>query len=72
MPVLNAFKRRADPRSYNGASFLGLNGIVIKSHGSADQYAYANAINIACLEIQKSVPDRINTQLGEFLERKAV
>ena len=39
-----------DPRAYNGASFLGLNGIVVKSHGSADGFAYCNAIKTAYYE----------------------
>lgn len=39
MPVLNAFKKQIDPRQYNGASLLGLRGIVIKSHGNADVLA---------------------------------
>ncbi|WP_455217637.1 phosphate acyltransferase PlsX, partial [Kaarinaea lacus] len=47
MPVLNALKRRIDPRQYNGASLLGLQGIVIKSHGSADVVAYSSAIKEA-------------------------
>jgi len=58
-PVLNRFKKRVDPRMYNGASMLGLTGIVIKSHGSADALSYANAIEIALLEVEKSVPDHI-------------
>lgn len=44
LPVLNRFKRRVDHRRYNGASLLGLKGIVIKSHGSADAYAFECAI----------------------------
>ncbi len=40
LPVIRAFRRRMDPRSYNGASFLGLKGIVVKSHGSADSFAF--------------------------------
>jgi len=40
MPVLKAFKNRLDPRRYNGASFLGLRGIVVKSHGGADRVAF--------------------------------
>ena len=58
-PVLNRFKKRVDPRMYNGASMLGLTGIVIKSHGSADVLSYANAIEIALLEVEKSVPEHI-------------
>jgi len=44
MPVLDHFKRRVDHRRYNGASLLGLRGIVIKSHGSADAYAFEHAL----------------------------
>ncbi|MCX8115757.1 MAG: phosphate acyltransferase PlsX, partial [Burkholderiaceae bacterium] len=44
LPVLRRFKRRVDHRRYNGASLLGLRGIVIKSHGSADVYAFERAI----------------------------
>jgi len=59
MPVLNRFKKRVDPRMYNGASMLGLSGIVIKSHGGADVLSYSNAIDIAILEVEKSVPEHI-------------
>lgn len=73
MPVLKAFGRRIDPRRYNGASLVGLQGIVIKSHGSADVLSFANAINEAILEVQKAVPQRISSQLATFLiERRAV
>lgn len=58
-PVLKAFGSRIDPRRYNGASLLGLKGVVIKSHGSADALAYANAIDIALLSIENAVPDTI-------------
>lgn len=50
MPVLNGFKRRVDSRRYNGASFLGLKGIVLKSHGSADEFAFLCAIERAAEE----------------------
>ena len=63
MPVLKAFRRRIDPRRYNGATLLGLRGIVIKSHGGADALAFANAIKVAVLEIREDVPQRISTQL---------
>lgn len=68
-PVLNKFKKRVDPRMYNGASMLGLKGIVIKSHGSADIFSYANAIEIALLEIEKSVPDHIRECMEPILNR---
>ncbi|HET7587287.1 MAG TPA: phosphate acyltransferase PlsX [Gammaproteobacteria bacterium] len=69
-PVLRALKRRLDPRLYNGASLLGLNGIVIKSHGSADQVSFANAIRIATLEAEKQVPKRITRLLESQLAKE--
>ena len=70
MPVLRAFRKRIDPGAYNGASLLGLKGIVIKSHGGADVNAYANAIEIAALEVQKSVPEQIQQHIQPLLERQ--
>lgn len=73
MPVLNALRRRIDPRAYNGASLVGLRGIVIKSHGSADEFSFATAIGEAVLEVEKNVPEKIKEQLGGLLEeRRAV
>ncbi|MFP4610181.1 MAG: phosphate acyltransferase PlsX [Thiohalophilus sp.] len=72
MPVLKAFKKRIDPREYNGASLLGLQGIVIKSHGSADAYSFTTAISEAVLEVNKNVPARITRVLeGQLAERQA-
>lgn len=63
MPVLKAFKRRLDPRLYNGASFLGLRGIVVKSHGGADVVGFENAIHVAVKEARSGVLRRITEQL---------
>jgi len=63
LPVIRAFRRRMDPRSYNGASFLGLKGIVVKSHGSADSYAFGVAIDQAIEEAANGVLQRITAQL---------
>lgn len=63
MPVLKAFKRRLDPRRYNGASFLGLRGIVVKSHGGADSFAFLHAIHTAVEEARSGVLRRITDQL---------
>lgn len=63
MPVLKSFKKRLDPRRYNGASFLGLRGIVVKSHGGADQLAYISAIHVAIEEARSGVLRRITEQL---------
>ncbi len=69
LPVLRAFRRRIDPREYNGASFVGLRGIVIKSHGSADVIAFARAISEALAEIRKNVPERISQHLESALSQ---
>jgi phosphate acyltransferase len=63
MPVLRAFKRRLDPRRYNGASFLGLRGVVVKSHGGADSFAFLHAIDTAIEEARSGVLRRITEQL---------
>ncbi|MEO8419398.1 MAG: phosphate acyltransferase PlsX [Methylophilaceae bacterium] len=63
MPVLKAFKRRLDPRRYNGASFLGLRGIVVKSHGGADSFSFLQAIHTAIEESRSGVLRRITEQL---------
>lgn len=68
MPALKALGKRIDPRHYNGASFAGLNGVVIKSHGSADALAFANAIRVAMLEVEKDVPARISHLLDSALQ----
>jgi glycerol-3-phosphate acyltransferase PlsX len=60
-PVLKRLGKRIDPRRYNGASLLGLRGIVIKSHGSADALALENALSIARLEAKKNLISLINT-----------
>ncbi|MDH5181458.1 MAG: phosphate acyltransferase PlsX [Gammaproteobacteria bacterium] len=70
LPILRAFKKRFDPREYNGASLVGLQGIVIKSHGGADAVAFSNAINEAVLEIEKNVPARIRQQLENILVKE--
>jgi len=69
MPVLNSVKQRLDPRRYNGASLLGLNGIVIKSHGSADISSFCNAIKIANIEIEKSVPQKISKEIESYFSQ---
>ncbi|MFP4080112.1 MAG: phosphate acyltransferase PlsX [Ectothiorhodospira sp.] len=70
MPVLKALRRRIDPRAYNGASLLGLQGVVIKSHGGADAVAFLNAIRIARVEAEKRVPQRIDKRLEELLNQE--
>lgn len=71
LPVLRSLRRRMDPRRYNGASLLGLKGIVIKSHGGADVVSFENAIRIAKKEVHADVPNRIARQIGTHLSAGA-
>ena len=64
LPVINAFKRRVDPRRYNGASLLGLRGIVVKSHGDADSIAFEFAIERAAEEVRNGVLRRISERMA--------
>jgi glycerol-3-phosphate acyltransferase PlsX len=66
MPVLRAFRDRMDHRRYNGASLLGLKGIVIKSHGSADRYAFGQALERAVEEVRNDVPQRIERRMAQM------
>ncbi len=66
-PVLKSFKNRIDPRLYNGASFLGLRGLVIKSHGGADTLAFKTAIKLAEIELKKNVIKKISDQVEKSL-----
>jgi glycerol-3-phosphate acyltransferase PlsX len=66
LPVLKAFKGDMDPRAYNGASLLGLNGIIIKSHGSADVFAYKHAIQQAVEEVRGGLLRRIADQVSAY------
>ena len=68
MIVLNSFKKVADPRKYNGASLLGLKGIIVKSHGGADSFAFNNSLKIALKEVNKDVPSCIDKKLKEILD----
>jgi glycerol-3-phosphate acyltransferase PlsX len=61
-----ALKRRMDPRIYNGGSFLGLNGIVIKSHGGTDDFGFASAIKFACEYVRADVVSRIAADISRF------
>ena len=64
LPVLKAFKRRVDPRRYNGATLVGLKGVVIKSHGSADVLAFVHALKWAYAEAAHGVLDRIAARMA--------
>lgn len=68
MRSLRALRNRADPRRYNGASLLGLRGTVVKSHGSADVLSFAHAVDVAVIEAEKNVPDKISHLLEDLLD----
>src|SRR6185436_17802806 len=65
-PVRKALRARMDPGKYNGASLLGLKGIVIKSHGSADEYAFGQALERALEEVQNKVAERIASKMAQM------
>ena len=65
--VLGRLSSEMDSRNYNGASLVGLNGIVIKSHGGADTHAFQHAIETALVEVNNQVP----LQIGNLLQQEA-
>ena len=67
-PVMKDFKSRVDPGRYNGASLLGLKGVVVKSHGNADIDAFFQAIKEAYLEAHAKITEKISVQLTRELE----
>jgi len=71
LPVLRSLRRRIDPRRYNGATLVGLRGIVVKSHGSTDTVGFCNAIDIAKKEVLADVAARISRQVEEQLDDRA-
>jgi glycerol-3-phosphate acyltransferase PlsX len=66
MPVLKRFKRRFDPGRYNGAALLGLRGVVVKSHGSANQLAYLWALRRAAEAARNDLVDRISARMSGY------
>lgn len=66
LPVLSRFKKRLDHRRYNGASLLGLKGTVIKSHGSADAFAFSHALREAYHEAENGVIDQIAHRISHY------
>jgi glycerol-3-phosphate acyltransferase PlsX len=71
-PVLKAFRSRVDHRRYNGATLLGLKGIVVKSHGSADAFAFTRAIERAAEEVENGVLARITARFAAVEPAAAV
>jgi len=68
MPVLKRFKHRVDHRRYNGAALLGLRGLVFKSHGSADAYAFEQALNRAYDAARNRLLDRVQERIVATLQ----
>ncbi|MBN8486771.1 MAG: phosphate acyltransferase PlsX [Burkholderiales bacterium] len=68
LPVLGRFKKRVDPRGYNGAALLGLRGLVFKSHGSADAFAFGNALGRAYDAARNRLLDQVHDRIVETLE----
>jgi glycerol-3-phosphate acyltransferase PlsX len=67
-PVISAFRRRFDHRNYNGATLIGLNGIVVKSHGSADIFSFKRAIERAVEEVRGHVLTRISNHFPKVAQ----
>ena len=66
--VLKSFAKRIDPASYNGATFIGLRGTVVKSHGGATSKAFYRAIEEAIIGVEKNVPERIQHNVEQLLK----
>lgn len=67
LSILKKLGKRFDPNLYNGATFIGLQGIVIKSHGGANTDAFANAIEEAIIQVDKNIPEHISAEVERIL-----
>jgi glycerol-3-phosphate acyltransferase PlsX len=65
-PALNALRARVDPRRYNGAIFMGLNGICVKSHGGTDAFGFANAVGVAVDMVRNDAIAKIQQEFAEL------
>ena len=70
LPVIKSVKQKVDPRKYNGASLVGLQGVVVKSHGGADSYAFSQAINTAYYEVKNQLLDKIESLIQTELSNE--
>jgi len=68
LPVLKLITKWIDPDRYNGASLIGLQGIVIKSHGGANAHAFSYAIQEAVIQVEKNIPQRISAEVERLLK----
>ncbi len=69
LPVFNQVKKRMDPSRHNGASMLGLNGIVVKSHGGTNELGFEMAIEQAMLEVENNAVDLVRDKINEFINQ---
>ncbi len=65
-PALNALRARVDPRHYNGAVFLGLNGVAVKSHGGTDALGFSNAIGVAVNMAAQGFNEKVSAELNQW------
>jgi glycerol-3-phosphate acyltransferase PlsX len=68
LPILKIARKKMDPARYNGASLLGLQGIVVKSHGGINVLGFARAIEEAMLEAKKEVPLKVRDEVSKLLK----
>lgn len=68
LPIVNAFRKKIDHRRYNGATLVGLNGLVIKSHGGADALGFRQALLVAATEVREQVIGHIADELSRSLQ----
>ena len=63
-PVLNNFRSQINPNKFNGATFLGLRGTIVKSHGNTDREGFSNAIEQAIREVKNDIPSLIAAKIA--------
>ena len=68
-PALRYVKNKLDPSKYNGAPFLGLKGIAVKSHGGTDTSGFYNAVTVAADMIRKNINQNISAMILEFSQK---
>lgn len=66
-PALNGLRAQVDPRRYNGAIMMGLNGICVKSHGGTDSFGFANAIGVAVNMVQNDAMERMRQDIAQLM-----
>ena len=71
-PATELLRHHLDPNNHNGAVFLGLNGVVLKSHGSADEKGVANAVHVCAQLVEKDIVGQVQADLGNFRSAPAV